>query len=94
MDLKQQLRILINENGTTLSNVSKQTKVPTQTLHNLLSGTEPRSLKLVKKVVDYFEVSLNFICFGIKPEESSKIEDFGDEINAGVFEVVLRRIKK
>lgn len=94
MDLKHQLRALINENGTSVAKVSRITGVPTQTLHNWLSGTEPRSLNQVKKVADHFSVKLDFICFGIAPEKQTAIEDFGDEINAGVFEVVLRRIKK
>lgn len=94
MELKKILKDLIQEEGITVARLSKKVGVPTQTLHNWLSGMEPRSLKQVKKVAEFFEVSIDYICFGITDKQKNKIEDYGDEINAGVFEVVLRRIKK
>lgn len=94
MELKLILKKLIQERGITISHVAKSTGVPQQTIHNWLSGTEPRSLTQVKKVADYFDVSLDYICFGIVPQRAKALEDYGEEINAGIFEVVLRRIKK
>lgn len=94
MELKKILKRLIQEEGITVAQLSKKTKVPVQTLHNWLSGMEPRSLKQVRKVAEFFEVSIDYICFGIESNSKKNIEDFGDEINAGVFEVVLRRVKK
>jgi transcriptional regulator with XRE-family HTH domain len=92
MKLKTVLRDLIKEEGITVSQLSKKSGVPVQTLHNWLSGMEPRSLKQVRKVADYLEVSIDYLCFGIK-EKQKNIQDYEHEINAGVFEVVLRRIK-
>ena len=92
MQLKNTLRRLLKERGISISYLSKITKVPQQTLHNWLSGTEPRSLTQVKKVADFFDVTLDYICFGIEQQKSQKIESYQDEINAGIFEVVLRRI--
>ena len=94
MKLEEILKQLIVERGVTISHVAKTTGVAQQTIHNWLSGTEPRSLKQVKKVADYFDVTLDYLCFGIVQEGKMKIDDYGDEINAGIFEVVLRRIKK
>lgn len=37
-------------------------------------------------------VGLDYLCFGIEQKESS-LKDFKDEINAGIFEVLLRRVK-
>lgn len=93
MQLKSILRQLLKERGISISNLSKATKVPQQTLHNWLSGTEPRSLSQVKKVADFLEVTLDYVCFGIEQSSKQKIESYQDEINAGVFEVVLRRVK-
>ena len=95
MELKTILKRLIKERGVSITHVSKVTKVPLQTLHGWLHGSEPKNLRQVKSVADYFEVDLDYLCFGIKPQGSrSKIEEMSEEINAGVFEVVLRRIKK
>ena len=94
MKLDLILKALLKEEGITIAQLSKKTKVPTQTIHNWLSGMEPRSLKQVRKIADYFEVSIDYLCFGIKTEKTKPFENYSDEINAGIFEVVLRRIKK
>lgn len=95
MKLAQQLKKLIHQHGTTVSILSKSVKTPNQTIHNWLSGSKPRDLDQVKKVADHFKVSLDFLLYGIESEKpTTPIEAFRDEINAGIFEVVLRRVKK
>ncbi len=86
------LKRLLRENDMTIAQLSRKLSIPRQTLDNWLTGQEPRSLKQVKRVAEYFGVSLDYLCFG--EEGKDKIQDYGEEINAGVFEVVLRRIKK
>jgi predicted transcriptional regulator len=93
MQLKTILKKLIQEKGITIVGLSRATKVPVQTLHGWLQGSEPKSLRQVKKVADRFDVDLDYLCFGIKPAKED-FSTFEDEINAGIFEVVLRRIKK
>ncbi len=92
MELKTILKKLIKEKGMTIAALSRSTKVPLQTLHGWLQGSEPKSLKQVKKVADHLGVDLDYLCFGIEPKKPS-FNDYQDEINAGIFEVVLRRIK-
>jgi transcriptional regulator with XRE-family HTH domain len=94
VELQFRLKKLIQERGVSISRVSKDTGIATQTIHNWLTGREPRGLKQVKCVADYFGVSIDNLCFGISADENVKIENYGDEINAGVFEVVLRRVKR
>lgn len=91
--LQKILKALIRENDVTVAQLSRSTKLARQTIDNWLSGQEPRSLAQVKKVADYFGVSVDYLCFGQEKKET-KIQDYGEEINAGVFEVVLRRVKK
>jgi len=96
MKLKSQLSALIKQKGVTITTLAKTTKIPAQTIHNWIAGSKPRDLDQVKRVADYFEVSLDFLAYGIQLEQNieSKIEKHKDEINAGVFEVVLRRPTK
>lgn len=96
MKLKHILKKLIQERGITISYLSKASGVAQQTLHNWMTGTEPRSLIQVKKVADYFGVSLDYICFGIeeKKQLETDLQQYSNDIYAGVFEVVLRRVKK
>lgn len=93
MKLKQILRDLIQKRGITVTSLSRATKVPLQTIHGWLHGSEPKSLRQVKKVADYLKVDLDYLCFGIEQEKQT-LTEYQDEINAGIFEVVLRRIKK
>lgn len=54
-----------------------------------------QSLRQVKVVADYLNVDLDYLCFGIKPlQVANQLTEHKDEINAGIFEVVLRRVKK
>ena len=95
VELKIILKKLIREQGISITHLSRATKVPLQTLHGWLQGSEPKSIRQVKMVADYFEVDLDFLCFGIRQKPAkNKIEELQDEINAGIFEVVLRRVRK
>ncbi len=84
----------------TLSALSKETKVPKQTIHNWLCGTEPKSLNQVRAVAGFFDLTIEELCYGEtskklkSSKQSNPIIEHEDEIRAGVFEVVLRRIKK
>lgn len=94
MELKTVLKRLIKERGISIVHLFRAAKVPLQTLHGWLQGSEPKSINQVKKVADYFDVDLDYLCFGIKQRVvKNKIEELQDEINAGIFEVVLRRVK-
>ncbi len=97
MILKTVLKRLLSERGVSVTRLAKATSIPQQTLHNWLSGSEPRSIKQLKKVADYFSVTLDEITYGTKPASTnthSNLEDHRDEILAGNFEVILRRLKK
>lgn len=94
MKLDKTLKALLDEERISITALSKKTGVPHQTLHNWLTGMEPRSLRQVKIVAKYFGVSLDFLCFeeGSETKMRSKLDVHREEINAGVFEVVLRRV--
>lgn len=95
MQFKQQLEKLMAANNISAATLSKITKIPKSTISDWLSGTNPKSIPQVKKIADHFDVSIDFICFGKENEiTSNQIESYSDEINAGVFEVVLRKVKK
>lgn len=85
------LKKLIKEKGITIASLSRSTKVPLQTLHGWLQGNEPRNIRQVKKVADYFEVDINQLCFGLELQKTI-IQDLQNVINAGIYEVVLRKI--
>lgn len=98
MYLGGNLQLLIERESLTINRLSKLTKVPTSTLHGWLNGVSPKSLKQVRAVAEFFLVSIEQLCFeqiADACEKSSQniVEKYGDEINAGVFEVILRPVK-
>lgn len=93
--LSQHLKRLLKEHDLTVAQLSRATKVPSQTLNNWLAGLEPRSMSQVKTVAKHFNLSLDELAYGeIKVNEKNKLEQYSDEIYAGVFEVVLKRVKR
>lgn len=99
--IKTILKKLLHEQDITAAQLARATKIPPQTINNWLSGQEPRSLNQIKTVADYFEISVDHLVYGLDIKESCLKENsnrtivqFEEEINAGVFEVVLRRVKK
>ncbi|WPU65905.1 helix-turn-helix domain-containing protein [Peredibacter starrii] len=92
--IKTTLKRLIADSGITVTHLSRATKIPAQTLHNWLAGAEPKSLTQLKKVADYFDVSLDYLCFGKEPKPKKVLNEYESEINAGIFEVVLRKVKR
>ncbi len=91
--LAKRLSTLLRDHDLTYAQLSRATGVPPQTLNNWAAGQDPRNIEQLKAVAEYFNISVDELCFGIK-EQKQSIQDFSEEINAGVFEVVLRRIKK
>ncbi len=95
MNLSKQLRLYLDQSGMSIQHLSKQSSVATSTIHNWLSGAFPKDVTKLKKVSDVLGVSLDWLLFGdgIQIKETS-IKDYEDELNIGLYEVVLRKIKK
>jgi transcriptional regulator with XRE-family HTH domain len=92
--LHKNLKQLLNDRDMTVAQLSRATKIPTQTLNNWLSGLEPRSMGQVKIIAQFFKISIDELAYGESSKISpNKLKEFEDEIFAGVFEVVLRRKK-
>jgi len=93
--LKENLEHLIDESGISITNLAKKCGINQQTIHNWLSGQSPKNISQVKKLADYFGCSIEDICFlDNKTGLKSEIDKYKEEINAGIFEVILRRVQK
>lgn len=93
--IQNTLKKLLFEKDMTVAQLSRATKVPQQTLNNWMQGQEPRNLTHLKTIADYFNVTVDHLVYGVPlKKETNPIRELSDEINAGIFEVVLRRIKK
>ncbi len=77
----------------TAAELSRATGVPQQTITNWLSGMSPRSLPQLKRVADHLGVAFDSLLFEQK-KNPHPLEPYKDEIEAGLFEVVLRRVRR
>ena len=92
MELNKVLKKLLHERDIKVPQLSRATKVPIQTIHNWISGQKPRDVDQIQAVAKYFKVSLEYLLYGIECKPKSELfENYKDEINAGIFEVILRR---
>ena len=89
--LKQTLSTLLEKHDMTVVQLSRKASVPKNTLFNWLSGMKPKNIEQTKRCADVFGVSLDYLLFGVHPKEETVIEKNRDEINAGIFEVILRK---
>lgn len=98
MSLDKNLNFLLKSKKIKLSALSLKTKVPKQTLHNWLYGADPKNIVQVRSVADFFTVTIEELCFeDLEKGQKNKPEDhftkYHEEINAGVYEVILRKVK-
>jgi transcriptional regulator with XRE-family HTH domain len=62
-NLTDNLKRLINEKSITMAQLSRATGIPPQTLNNWMAGQEPRGLDKLKKIADYFCITIDELCF-------------------------------
>jgi transcriptional regulator with XRE-family HTH domain len=91
MKLASQLKHYLKKHDITVAELGKAVKVSPKTIYSWLNGQRPRDITQVKAIANYFKVSLDELVFAETPEHSKSFEDFIDEINAGVYEVILRK---
>lgn len=70
INLSSQLKKMIDTNGHSVSELSRQSGVPKQTITDWLSGTEPRRISQVKKVAMLLGVTVDELVFGGVEEKS------------------------
>lgn len=90
MNFQKQLKMLIRREGVSIAQLSRRTGISPKSLYNYLDGRMPRKLDHIKKICDEFQVSSDFLLFGI---ESSCMhgEDF---LSLGHYDVYLKKSSK
>lgn len=93
MILSRQLKNLLKDRDVTVAQLARATMISAKTLYQWLNGQSPKNLIQVRKVADYFKVTIDYLAFGVLQKNNSELTDYKTEINAGVFEVILRKQK-
>ena len=96
LQLKENLKGKLKEREIGVPTLAKRTGISRKTIENWMEGQRPQNIEQVKVVAKFFGTTVDEICFGPDLRTGNaltELERHQNEINAGIFEVVLRRIK-
>ncbi len=92
MELPIRIKDLLKKRDMTVADLSKMTKVPVNTLHNWIAGQPPRNIVQLKRVADFFCVTVDYLAFGTcQLVDYTKLPEI---MLNGSFEVILRPTNK
>ncbi len=80
--------------GLKPAQIARANRIPLTTLCNWMQGQTPRNLDHVKTVADFFEVSVDYLLFGVEPKWNGGANQTPIEVRAGLFELILKPIKR
>ena len=89
MKLSKILRELLRRHAWTVPKLSQRTGVPVNTIHNWLAGQTPRRLEHLRLVAECFDVSLDYLLFGV--ERRIGEAEILALLQSGQYEIVVRR---
>ena len=81
MHISKNLEKYLKEANITLNEFSKRISLSPSTIHGWLNGVPPKNLNDLKKVADYFNITLDELCFGEvkKGHETNIVISIGDD---------------
>jgi transcriptional regulator with XRE-family HTH domain len=90
------LQSLCKRNELTQKELAKAISVSPKTIQEWIgkSGRIPRDPKHLKKLANYFDISLHYLLFG-EDDPQHLIEDILDksEIHTGLYEITIKKVK-
>lgn len=89
----------MEERRIRLSHLAHEVSVTKSTIHSWMYGGQPRDLVALKKVADYFSLSVDAIYFAdltleLEAQTEALTLQAKDELNIGSFDVILLRRQK
>lgn len=84
---------LLEEQRVTLKALSKSTGVPSSTIGEWKLNRMPKNPEQVRKVSQFFGVSLHYLLFGEEDREEPFQKILKEEMFSGTFEISIKRVK-
>jgi transcriptional regulator with XRE-family HTH domain len=90
MKLAKNLEKYLKADDITLNEFSKRVSISPSTIHGWLNGVPPKNLNDLKKVSDYFNITLDELCFGEvkKGHETNIVISIGDDS----YKILLKKV--
>jgi transcriptional regulator with XRE-family HTH domain len=90
------LEILMADKRISISTLAKDLKVPSRTVQEWIgkAGRVPRNLESIKKLAEYFDVSVHYLLFG-EEDPRSLIDNILEKtaIHTGMYEITIKKVK-
>lgn len=94
LKLAKNLKGLLAQKHMTAIALSRASGVPNTTIANWIAGVPPRNVMQVRQVANFFGVSVDDLLFGSGQKVTvSTLDRLEEELHAGIYEVVLRKVK-
>lgn len=92
MSLTQSLRRILDDRKLTVAQLSRLSGVPAKTIYHWLAGQQPRKIEHLFRISDILNLSIEELYGRGKKEPSADLAStrLTEQINAGIFEVILR----
>lgn len=90
MKLAKNLERYLKTDELTLNEFAKRVSLSPSTIHGWLNGVHPKNLNDLKKVAEYFNITLDELCFGEvkKGHETNIVISIGDDN----YKILLKRV--
>jgi transcriptional regulator with XRE-family HTH domain len=90
MKIAKNLEKYLKLDEITLNEFSKRVSISPSTIHGWLNGVPPKNLSDLKKVADYFNVTLDELCFGEvkKGHETNIVISIGEDS----YKILLKKM--
>ncbi|MEK2645859.1 helix-turn-helix domain-containing protein [Bdellovibrio sp. BCCA] len=96
MSLTKSLRRILDDRKITVAQIARQSGVPAKTIYHWLSGQQPRKMEHLFRLCDTLNISVEELYGRQRKNPTKNIlpkEVLLQELNAGVYEVILRPLK-
>lgn len=95
MVFAKNLKKILTDRGMSVARLSRQTGIPAKTIYHWLGGQKPGDIEQLLRISEILQISLDrLLREHVSEKAKPRIQDFDEEINTGIFEVILRRVKK
>jgi len=90
MNIAKNLEKYLKAEDISLNEFSKRISISPSTIHGWLNGVPPKNLNDLKKVAEYFNVTLDELCFGEvkKGHETNIVITIGDDS----YKILLKKV--
>ncbi len=95
-DFGERLEGLCKDRGISINELSRRIGVSSKTVHTWVgkNGASPRRPDDLKKLCEFFDVSLEFLVFGEERSENIEALFSKSEIHTGLYEITIKRVAK